>query len=97
MECEADFKGIKGVLPPSGDWQTVHRAIVERPFEIEITLPDGSGTKKYAGVIEIRWVRLEDRLDLQLLNREPVSIPFYVRWYIPASERLCCYDYGRGD
>lgn len=95
MECEADIKGVKGILPPSEDWQTIHRGIVERPFEIEITLPDGSTTKKYTGVIESRWVHGEDHLDLQLLNRESVSIPFFVRWYIPASERLCCYDYGR--
>lgn len=95
MELESDFKGIKGVLPPSGEWQTVHRGIVRRTYDIETSLPDGARTMKYTGVIADRWVQSEERWELQLLNRGPDPVSFHLRWYVPASERLCCGDYGR--
>ncbi len=97
MEFEADFSGIKGILPPSGEWLTVHRGLVQRPFEMEITLPGGTVTKKYTGAVESRWVRAGNHWLLQLYNKSRTGLPFFVRWYIPAADRLCCYDYGRGD
>jgi len=97
MQCETDIKGIKGVLEPSGDWQTVHRGIIQRPFEIEIILSDGTKPGDYNVFIETRWVQAEDDWHLQFRNKKQDSLPFSLRWYTPASERLCCYDYGRGD
>ncbi|MFZ5651585.1 MAG: hypothetical protein ACOY4I_12115 [Bacillota bacterium] len=95
MNCETDFSGKKGVLPPSDEWRAVHRGIIQRPFEIEITLPGGAVTKDYSGHIETRWVQAGEYWELQFYNKVSQSLSFFLKWYIPASERLCCYSYGR--
>lgn len=95
MKCYTDFSGMRGVLPPSAGWHTVHRGIIRRPFEIEVTLPGGAVSKEYTGHIETRWVQGEDSWELHFHNKTAQSLPFFLKWYIPASERLCCYDYGR--
>ncbi|MFZ5647558.1 MAG: hypothetical protein ACOY30_08065 [Bacillota bacterium] len=94
MECEADFNGLKDVLPPDGEWKTVHRGIIKRPFEIKITLPGDVTTMAYTIYIETRWVEARDHWKLQFYNKVNQSLPFFLKWYVPASERLCCYNYG---
>lgn len=96
MEFESGFDGVKGILPASGEWQTVHRGTVRRPFDIEVTLPDGTSTKNYTSFTDSRWTFEGDRWLLQLYNKGAAGLPFFVRWYIPAAERVCCHDYGRG-
>ncbi len=97
MKFESDFNGVRGTLPPDGEWRTVHRGIVRRPFEIEVALPDGTRTKNWSPFVDSRWAFEGERWLLQLRNKGSAGIPLFVRWYIPAAERVCCHDYGRGD